>query len=127
MNSSKSSLISSLNSTNNAFIDDLLVLQNRMLPKEPTGIVRISDIRKEADTTLTVVWSYSTGSPALTEAAIPLAQIPTMSAGQHILLVDTSVPYVPLSDWIGITAQTWENRIFTNARFVSDVPNTDFP
>ncbi len=113
--------------TSNAFIDDLLVLQNRMLPKEPTGAIRVSDIVKNVDGTLAVAWSYSTANLPLTVADIPMASIPGMNAGQHILLIDTYVPYIPIADWVGVVSQTWTNRVFTNARFVANIPNTNFP
>ena len=110
-------------STSAAMIDDLLVLQNRMLPNDPVGYVRITQIQKDALGNLVIEWSYSTDGAALTDIVeIPTAIMPPMGNGQRILLVDTAVPYIPIAKIVGITAQTWVNRVYTNARFVDNIP-----
>jgi len=114
---------------NNAFIDTLLILQNRMLPREQVGSVRVSSLQKDAAGNLSVLWTYSTDPTAtpLTIADIPLTALPNIANGESILLIDTAVPFVPISDWIGFTATTWVNRVPTKVRFVEPLPNTDFP
>lgn len=103
-------------------IDDLLTLQNRMLPREPVGTVRVTQIYKDDVGDLNITWSYATSGPVLNNVAqIPILIMPPMANEQYILLVDTTVPYVPLARMVGITAQTWVNRIFTNARFIDSV------
>jgi len=122
-------IVSRQTSTSNTFIDSLLVLQNRMMPRSNVGAVRVSSIQKDMAGDLQILWTHSTdiAAPALIIANIPPAQIPNMANGESILLIDTSVPFVPISDWIGITAMQWENRVPIAARFVEPLPNSDFP
>lgn len=120
-------LISRQTDTTNAYIDSLLVLQNRMRPREPVGSVRVSELYRNSDGDLSVIWSYSTGGPGyvLELAEVPLTTMPLVENESYILLVDTTIPYIPLSDIVGIPAQTWINRIYINPRFTDQIPNTD--
>ncbi len=122
-------LISRQTDTTNAYIDSLLTLQNRMRPSEPVGTVRVSELYRNASGNLSVVWSYATSGPgdALLVSDAVLSQIPLVANGSYIMLIDTTIPYIPLSDIIGIPAQTWVNHIFINPRFIDQIPNSDFP
>ncbi len=120
-------LISRQTETTNSYIDTLLVLQNRMRPREPVGTVRVTEIYRDASGDLSVVWSYSTSGlgSALLVDDIPLGIMPILNNESYVMLIDTTIPYIPLSDIIGIPAQTWNNRIYINPRFTDQIPNPD--
>ena len=120
-------LISRQTDTTNDYIDSLLVLQNRMRPREPIGSVRVSELYRDASGTLSVVWSYATSgqADALLLADVPLVTLPIVNNESYVMLIDTTIPYIPLSDIIGIPAQTWVNRIYINPRFTDRIPNPD--
>ena len=112
----------------NAYIDDLLLLQNRLLPREPAGSLTVSTLILDADSgNMKVLWSYSTEGTPLVDTDLAALQIPPMAPGETVLLIDSYVPFVPISDIVGIVAQTWVNRVVISARFLPFVPNTDFP
>lgn len=115
--------------TNNAFVDTLLTVQNRMMPREQVGTVRVSSIQKDAVGDLSLLWTHSSDGAAtpLVMGDIPLTILPEIANNESILLIDTTVPFVPISDWVGFTATTWENRVPIKVRFVEPLPNTDFP
>jgi len=121
-------IISRQNRVDNAFIDKMLVLQNRMMPREQVGTVQVSSLKLDALGNLVVIWSYATdGSAALTPADIPAAELPIMKIGESVVLVETSVPFTPIAEWVGLVAQTWRNHVVTQPRFVAILPNSDFP
>jgi hypothetical protein len=115
--------------TSNAFIDQLLTLQNRMLPRENVGTIRVSSLQKDATGTLNLLWSHTTDPNArpITITDIPQAILPNIANGESVLLVETNVPFVPISKWIGFTAANWINRVVIRPRFVEPLPNSDFP
>lgn len=119
-------LVSRQTTVDNAFINDMLNLQNRMLPFEPVGIVRLTEVHQDALGDLEIVWSSATSGEIITLVEeLPLGIMPPMKNGQFIMLVESNVPYIPVSRWVGIEAQTWINQTFINARFVDNIPNTD--
>jgi len=120
-------IISRQTDTTNAYIDSLLVLQNRMRPREPVGTVRVTELYRDIAGDLSVVWSYATSGPAdaLLLVDVPLGTLPLVNNESYIMLIDTTIPYIPLSDIIGIPAQTWVNRIYINPRFTDQIPNPD--
>ena len=122
-------IVSRQTSVDNSFVAELLVLQNRMMPRVSVGTVRVSSIGRDLAGDLQMLWTRSTNiaSTPLTMADVPLSQIPTVANGESIIMIDTSVPFVPISDWIGFTAANWENHVAISPRFVEPLPNTDFP
>ncbi len=121
-------IISRQTSVDNDFVDSLLTIQNRMLPRESVGMVRITSIQRDESGDLQLLWTYNTntGATPLEMEDIPLNTIPLMANGESILLLDTRVPFVPIADWVGFTATTWINRVAVAPRFVEPLPNTDF-
>jgi len=119
-------LVSRQTEVNNAFIDDMLTLQNRMLPFEPVGVIRITQLYQDIDGNLSIEWSYATNGIDITDLDdIPMSIMPPLANEQYIMLVESNVPYIPMSRWVGIEAQTWINQVYINARFVDQIPNTD--
>ncbi len=121
-------IISRQNQVDNAFIGQMLTLQNRLMPREQVGVVRVTSLQIDAGGDLQVLWSHATdGSAALIPADIPADILPIMQIGESVVLVDTTVPFTPIADWVGIVAQIWRNRVVTQPRFVSTLPNIDYP
>lgn len=73
-----------------------------------------------------VHWSRTTDPsvfPVLTTMALQdyAAQIPTMTAGDYVVIVEVRVPYVPSFN-VGLTAQTFNEFIVTRPRFLPCIP-----
>jgi Flp pilus assembly protein TadG len=121
-------IISRQTDTSNNIIDSLLLVQNRMSPRAAVGSVRISSIQRNSAGILQMQWTHATdGSTPLTLADIPLTVLPVINNGESVLLVDTTVPFAPISDWTAITTTNWVNRVSISPRFVEPLPNSDFP
>lgn len=122
-------IISRQTDVNNAFIDSLLTIQNRMAPRSSVGTVRVTSIQRDTSGNLQLLWTYSTDSnaTALVLPDIPATALPLLGNGESVLILDTTVPFVPLADWVGFTVTNWVNRVPVATRFVDPLPNTDFP
>lgn len=77
---------------------------------------------------LEVHWSVNgEGGAGLSNAAqIPLAQMPNLVDNEYVILLQSSVPYVPLYSWAHLQAKTFTNTIVVTPRFdprVSYDPN----
>ena len=108
-------------------IDEMLLLRTSMLPKAPAGgWLRISAIEyDDFDGSYTVNWScVATGgiAPQLTDAEIPLERLPLMIDGEVVLLVESSVRYRPLVDWVGIDIVSWSSTAAIKPRFAPGAP-----
>lgn len=73
-----------------------------------------------------VHWSRSTDEatmPALTTMTLQnyTAQIPLMSAGDYVVIVEVKVPYKPAFN-VGLTTQTFSEFIVTRPRFLPCIP-----
>ncbi len=111
-----------------AYIDDLLLLQSRMLPREPAGELTVSALIRNATTgDMEVAWSYSTAGDPVVDADLAALTLPPMVLGETVLLVDSYVPFIPIADMVGIVAQTWTNRVVISPRYLSFLPNLDRP
>jgi len=121
-------ILSRQTQVDNIFINKMLTLQNRMMPREQVGTIRVSSLQIDPSGDLVVLWTHTTGSSLpLIAADISSSILPDMHIGESVILVDTTVPFTPISDWVGIVAQTWHNHVVTQPRFVSTLPNTDYP
>ena len=122
-------IISRQTNTNNAFIDTLLLVQNRMLPREDVGTVRVSSLQRDGDGNLSLSWTHSSDalSTPLILTDIPASALPDIADNESILIVDTTVPFEPISEWVGFTLTQWENRVAIKPRFVEPLQNSDFP
>ena len=122
-------IMSRQTNVDNAFIDSLLTIQNRMIPRSGVGTVQVTSIQRDMTGNLQLLWTHTTDATAsaLLLADIPLASIPVLANGESVLLVDTSVPFVPIADWVGFTATNWTYRIPIAPRYVEPLPNSDFP
>ncbi len=82
-----------------------------------SGVV-VSSIRMWNDA-LQIEWSRNAnGSPGMTdEAEIPMAYMPNLRNGEAIVLIQTSVPFVPIHSWGNLTAKTFTNTVAVTPRF----------
>lgn len=78
----------------------------------------VSSIHK-VDDALEVHWSVNgEGGAGLTSAAqIPTAQMPNLVDNEYVILLQSSVPYVPLYSWAQLQATTFTNTIVVTPRF----------
>ncbi len=87
----------------------------------------VSSIHKVGDD-LEVDWSVNgEGAAGLTSAGqIPTALMPNLVDNEYVILLQSSVPYVPLYAWAHLQASTYTNTIVVTPRFdprVSYDPN----
>lgn len=122
-------IISRQTTTSNNFVDSMLLIQNRMMPRESVGTVRISSIQKDLLGNLSILWTHSTDAASipLVIADVSLGILPDIGNGESILLVETTVPFVPIADWVGFTVTEWANSVVIKPRFIEPLPNSDFP
>lgn len=113
-----------------ALIDDLYTLQANLLPNTSENkTLRVSSIRWDATAERhSVLWSEPRGSlPPLNNGTIPVDRIPAMADGDTVLLIETAVPYVFISDWIGSETAVWRHVLPVRPRYVGTVIKTDEP
>jgi len=80
--------------------------------------VIISSIRMWNDA-LQIEWSQNAnGNLGMTDTnEIPLAYIPDLQNGEVIVLIQSSVPFIPLHSWGQLTAKTFTNTVAVTPRF----------
>ena len=100
---------------------DWQVMMNQLTPSATAGgMIRVSVI--EADSGPKVKATKCIGGiEALTEDNMPVDILPPMAEGSEVILVETFIPYDPVSRVFGIQPVTWENRKFVIPRFVPQV------
>ena len=100
-----------------AYIDGMNGIFSYMTnSKEPTWI-RVSNVGWDSDADdFKLNWSYATGShdPVILEDI--KAQIPMMSPGDTVIVVETYMPYTPDFN-VGIKPFTFRNLVVTRPRF----------
>lgn len=113
-------------------LNDLYSLQNKLLPRAGNNArLRISSICYREDTDgengeFSIHWSYAMGGGApMLIADLPMRIMPVMASGDTILLTETSVPWRPLVDWVGISDQAWQANLVSRPRFKQIIPNSD--
>ena len=105
-----------------AYINDLALLEQKLLPRVSSGHkLRISSIQY-ANNAYTVLWSRAIGGGLpLTSAEIDPNFIPQMADFDTVIVTEVSVPFVPFADWVGIQARSWSFALVTRPRFVSQI------
>lgn len=108
------------------FLDGLDLVVNYMVRSPDPASLRITSVLRVArglntPEGLAVIWSYSPGNrrEALTNAALQAMEddLPLMSPGGTILLVEASLPYRPLAN-VGLPAMTLTARFAMTPRYV---------
>ncbi len=116
---------------NTGDVDNLYLLESRMLPKIRSGLgLRISSVRARTSPgggiEYTVLWSVTRGPDMtpLTDVNIPVDIIPTMAPLETVVVTETFTPYVPMADWVGLQTQYWRTAIVNSPRFYPAVTYT---
>lgn len=120
-------IISRLTVIDDDYVDELFQLQNSLLPKtRSNGWLRITSIMyDEDDDEYQILWTENRGtnSVPLLQEDLNLDLMPTMADADTVILVETFVPYYPLSRKVGITVDRWENQLTYRPRFVGSLAN----
>lgn len=106
---------------NMADINEMANLQGILASKADGPIwMRVSVIEyDEDDDSYSVLFSKipnGMGGSELIDADIPVAQLWNMYDGETVLLIDATVPYIPMVDWVRIGARNWETRAVISPR-----------
>lgn len=109
-----------------AFLDNLGTMFGQLTPSAaPGSMVRISSLRLIGGN-IEVVWTECYGGiEALTNSNLPVDVIPPMAELSTVLLVETFVPYSPISTTFGLQPVVWSNRKAVTPRFVPNILNDD--
>ena len=108
-------------------IEDLRVLAQQLLPNAATGgAMRISSIEFDQGA-YTVQWTECFGDiQPMTDSTIPLSIIPPfMDNKDTVLVTETYIPYLPISDYWLPGALTWRTGVVSRPRFVAKIENND--
>ncbi|MEX0971385.1 MAG: TadE/TadG family type IV pilus assembly protein [Paracoccaceae bacterium] len=118
-------IVSRLTVVDDDYVDELFQLQNSLLPKSRNnGWIRITSIiYDEDDDEYQILWTEhrGEGSVPLLQEDLNLELMPTMADADTIVLVETHVPYYPLSRQVGITVESWDNQLTYRPRFVGSL------
>lgn len=110
-----------------SYIDGLEQVVEYLIDHDQNATMRVTSISwNTVNNRFEVHWSRSTdqtGLPPLTTVTLQnfTSQIPTMTAGDYVVIVEVKVPYVPSFN-VGMTAQTFNEFIVTRPRFLPCIP-----
>jgi Flp pilus assembly protein TadG len=73
----------------------------------------------QANGSLFVHWTANAngGAGIPNAGAIPTAFIPVLMDGEYIVLIQSSVPFIPIHSWGNLTAKTFTNTVAVTPRF----------
>lgn len=109
------------------YIDDMNRLFANFMNKSTNDVwIRVSSIEK-VNNQLGIDWSTATGmhEPLSGYSDIPAEIIPDLLDQESVILVESNTPFVPFLDYVGLSANTFTNRIVVSPRFSSQLANTD--
>ncbi len=116
-------------------MDNFQLLQTALLPRTSGGWMRVTSVKflindpdDDNDDEFRVIWSKVTGAGHRPlenadddadddDLLIPIEILPNMDNTEEVMLVEAYVPYVPIADWVGITAKTWSDRVIISPRY----------
>ena len=107
------------------YITLLYNLQTGMLPRTTGNGLRISSINYSdaGNGSYSVEWSAAAGAftEELEDGDIIVELMPDMYDAESILFIESSVPYVPLTAFLGVTFRTLTSEIAISPRYESQV------
>ena len=108
------------------FLDDLDTMMTQLTTSAASGkMMRISSVRLISGNYV-VEWTECYGGiAALNSSNLPINVMPPMAEFSTVLLVETFVPYNPISEVFGLQPVIWSNRKAVMPRFVPNVLNLD--
>lgn len=110
-----------------SYIGGLYRVLDYLIDKDQDATMRVTSVTWSAtNTRYEVHWSRTTNGtvlPALTTASLQTygSQIPTMTPGDYVVIVEVRVPYTPVFN-IGLTSQVFSEFIVTRPRFLPCLP-----
>lgn len=123
-----SDIVSRQTEVDNAFLDELYLLEGKLLPRFPEGRqLRLSSVQYIAATDQYLVqWSRPLGGgEVLADEDIPLSILPDMADLDTVILTEVSAPYQPFTNWGNIAVREWSIDLVSRPRFVSAIPKID--
>ncbi len=129
-NATVADIISRGSENSDLYMTLLYNMQTAMLPRTSGNGLRISSIQFSIDPDIPgdlgsyeVEWSAVAGaaSVVLVDAEIEINALPNMYDGESLLFVESSVPFVPLTTYLGINFQTIRNQVAISPRYESRV------
>jgi hypothetical protein len=111
-----------------AFLNELHVLENNLLPRVPDGKrLRVSSVQYvAADDEFKVLWSEPLGGGvAMLNEDIPLSILPEMADLDTVILTELAAPYQPFTNWAKIEITEWSFVLVSRPRFVSAIAKID--
>ena len=125
-NATVSDIVSRNSEISEDYVNLLFVLQTSMLPRTTNNGLRISSIlftgtpgNPASPGFYTVEWSGIAGSfiDELQVGDIPPGTMPDMYDTESVLLIESSVPFEPLTAFFGITFRTLRSEITISPRY----------
>ncbi len=103
-------------------VTDLYDMMEVMLPGAPDGkILRVSSVEYRYGD-YQVLWSVVSGSgEPMTTADIPRDAMPAMAERDTVIVTETTVPFQPALDVVGIGSRTWTSFLPTRPRFTNAI------
>jgi len=129
-NTTVADIVSRNSEINAEYMELLQLMQSSLLPKTAGGGLRITSILYTVDPdivddpgTYTVEWSSVTGSASivLEDDDIRILKLPDMYSTETVMLVESFVPYVPMTRYVGMTSNTQRRSIAISPRYDSRV------
>lgn len=114
------------------YVDGLKRALEYLIDQDKNARMRVTSVTwNDASTQFEVHWSHSSDQsdmPPLSTATLQnySAQIPTMTAGDYVVIIEVTVPYEPSFN-VGLTAQTFGEFIVTRPRFLPCIPLNSIP
>lgn len=129
-NATVADIVSRSSEVSEEYVDLLQLLQTSLLPGTSGNGLRISSIQYTVDPdiindpgTYTVQWSDVAGSASiiLIDEEIREPILPDMFSSETVLLVESFVPYVPMTRFVGIKLKTLRIAVAISPRYESRV------
>jgi len=123
-------IISRNSEVDESYLNLLQLLQASLLPNTSGSGLRISSILYTVDPdilddpgTYTVQWSAVAGAASivLEDDEIQITELPDMYSSEEVLLIESFVPYVPMTRYVGMTITTLRRTIAISPRYDSRV------
>ncbi len=124
-------IISRQEEVDDALLQDLYVLFDKLVPRASDNKwMRVTSVVYDGSDYV-VDWSW-VGNPATgdntatphTDATLPMGLMPQIAANDSIILLETSIPYTPITDIVGIPPLEWKPNSVIRPRFIASIKKT---
>lgn len=121
-----SDIISRYTEFNDVILNDLNNIYNEItLSNDANTHIRVTSV-SEYFGSLKIDWSAATNNAVIHNdiTDLPTEYIPTLSIGETVLLVETSVKWRPFSDWVGLASRDIQSMHIVSPRFAGKLDYT---